>query len=299
MQTLIAVRLRHTQPVTQPLGVRLIHVRDDGIYLPAVHLLLLQRGVENDTDGKEVVNTLEGTFLLLHLLPDRVYRLRASFDMELQPCRFQALTDRLDEMLDIRITTLFRLAELLLDMIIGIMLQVFQRQVLQLTLQLIETQLVGKGGIKISSLLAHLMLCLRLSRITDLTHQVDTVGNHNKDDTHILGKGEQQVTEILRLDDRVLLIKVLDALQPMQDAGDRLTELTLDNINGKIAVLHTGMQQDGKDGITLQPDLLHHQVGGLETQQHRIQAEHITTDMVLLDIIRQILTHLFLITLQE
>lgn len=91
-----------------------------------MHLLLLQRGVENDTDGKEVVDTLEGTFLLLHLLPDRVYRLRASFDMELQPCRFQTFTDRLDEMLDIRITTLFRLAELLLDMIIGIVLQVFQ-----------------------------------------------------------------------------------------------------------------------------------------------------------------------------
>lgn len=158
---------------------------------------------------------------------------------------------------------------------------------------------MGKGGIEISSLLTHLMLCLRLSCVTDLTHQVDTVSNHDEDDTHVLGEGEQQVTEILRLDDRVLLVEVLDALQPMQDAGNRLTELTLDHINSEIAVLHTGMQQDGKDSVTFQTDLLHNQIGSPETQQHRVQAEHITTDMVLLDITCQILTHLLLVTFHQ
>src|SRR5574344_2926621 len=70
VQTLISVGLWHREPVAQSFRVRLIHVGDDGIDLPALHLLLLERRVEDDAYGKEVVDALKATLLLLHLLPD-------------------------------------------------------------------------------------------------------------------------------------------------------------------------------------------------------------------------------------
>ena len=101
MQTLVAVGLRHAEPVAQTLRVRLIHIRHDAIHLPAFHLLTLRGRVKNDTDSEEVINALEGTLLLFHLLPDGMNALRASLYMELQPSLLQFLLHRTNEIHDI------------------------------------------------------------------------------------------------------------------------------------------------------------------------------------------------------
>ena len=98
-------------------------------------------------------------------------------------------------------------------MVVGIVLHILEREVFQLTLELIQTQFVGKRSIEIGRLLRHLEFCLLILCIANLAHQVYTIGNHDENDAHILGKRQQQIAEVLALYCRVLIIKLLDAVK--------------------------------------------------------------------------------------
>ena len=139
MQTLIAIRLGYAEPVAQTLGIGLVHVCHNRISLPTLHLLFIWRAVDDDTNGKKVVNALEAALLLLHLFPDRVYRFRASLDMAVDARRLHLLFHGTDEGIDIGITRSLRLVQLLAYHIIGIMLHVLQREVFKFTLQVVES----------------------------------------------------------------------------------------------------------------------------------------------------------------
>ena len=52
VQTLVAVRFRHRKPVAQTFGVRLIHISNERVGLPAQHLLLVDRRVDYDAYGE-------------------------------------------------------------------------------------------------------------------------------------------------------------------------------------------------------------------------------------------------------
>ena len=185
VQTLVSVALRHAEPVAHTLWVRLIHVCDQGECLPAQHVFLLSWCVDDDSDGEKVIYTLEGALLLLHLLPDGVDALGASLHVIFQSGSIQFLLDRLDESGDIGIARSLGGIQLLLNHIVGIVLQILQAQVFQLALQFVETQLVGEWGIEVAGFLAHLVLCLLLFGITDLSHHVHAVGNHDEDYAHV------------------------------------------------------------------------------------------------------------------
>ena len=61
---------------------------------------------------------------------------------------------RLYKPIYIRITRGLRRAQLLTDMIVGIVFQIFQREVLEFTFQLVKSQFVSQWGIEIGGLLA-------------------------------------------------------------------------------------------------------------------------------------------------
>ena len=86
------------------------------------------------------------------------------------------------------------------------MLKVFQREVFQFTLQLVQSQLMSQRCIEIACLFRDTMLCFNVLSITYLSHEVHSLSNHYQDNPHVLSKGEQQVTEVLTLYDRVLLV---------------------------------------------------------------------------------------------
>ena len=138
MQTLVAVRFGHRNPIAQAFGVGLIHIGYDRVRLPALHFLLLGRRIQDDSYGKEVVYALKRTLLLLHFLPDGVYRLRPALYMKAQSCILKLLADRFYELLNVGIACLFRFVQLLFYVVIGIVFQVFQRQIFEFALQLIE-----------------------------------------------------------------------------------------------------------------------------------------------------------------
>ena len=263
VERLVAIRLRHAEPVAQALGIGLIHIGDDRIGLPALHLLLLFRTVDDDADGEEVVYALEAALLLVHLLPDAVDRLRAALDVTVDTRCLHLLRDRLDEPFDIGIARSLCLVELLADHVVGIVLHILQREVFELALQLVESELMGQGSIEIGSLLRHLHLRLDILRVADLAHQVHTVGNHDEDHAHVLCKRKKQVAEVLALDDGILLVELLDAVQTMKDTRHLRAILCLHLLYREVAFLYLRYQVYSLDGITLQADFLFQDFGRL------------------------------------
>ena len=130
------------------------------------------------------------------------------------------------------------------------MLEIFQREVLQLALELVETELVGKRGIEVGSFLSHITPCLVVRVVLYLTHEVDAVRNHDEYDPHVLGKREEEVTEVLAFHNGVFLVKLTDALKPVKDACHGLPKLYLHLVDGQETVLYARMQQDGEYGVT-------------------------------------------------
>ena len=114
--------------------------------------------------------------------------LRTAFDMTFDARRLHLLLDRTDECSDISVARSLGLIQFLANHIIGVVLHVFQRQVFQLALQLIETEFMGQRRIEIGRLLRHLLASFLIIRIANLTHQVQAVGNHDQHHPHILGK---------------------------------------------------------------------------------------------------------------
>ena len=147
MQAFVSVALRDREPVAHTFGIALVHICDDTEDLPAILLLLFGFGIQNDTDSKEVVNAIDIHMLLFHLLPDRVDTLSTALHVEFQACGFQLLIDGADEVGYVSIAAALSLVKFLLNMVIGIMLEVFKAKVLQFALQLVKSQLVGKGSI--------------------------------------------------------------------------------------------------------------------------------------------------------
>ena len=165
--------------------------------------------------------------LFLHLLPYRVYALRPAFDMEFQPSSFKFCFNRTDESVDISITCTLRGVQVLLNLIVGVMLEILQAKILELTLQLIESKFVSQRGIEIACLLRHLMTSLLIRGVPNLPHEIDAVGNHYQDDAHVLGETQQQIAEVLAFNLWILLIQFLNLHKTMNDIAHTTAEVVL------------------------------------------------------------------------
>ena len=125
VQALVAVALGHAEPVAQTFGVGAIHISHDTVNLPAVLFLALGLGIQDDADGKQVVDAFKLTPLLLHLLPDGVDALRTSLDVELQSCSAQFFLNRGYKLADVLIARSLSGIELLFNHVESLCLQVF------------------------------------------------------------------------------------------------------------------------------------------------------------------------------
>ena len=129
VQTLVSITFGHTEPIAQSFRIGHIHICNDRIGLPALHFFALYRRIDDDTDGKKVVNTLKTTLLFLHLLPNRVNTFRASFHMKPKPGSLQLSLNRLDKPLDVTISCLFCGVQFIFYHVVSIVLQILQTKV--------------------------------------------------------------------------------------------------------------------------------------------------------------------------
>ena len=118
-------------------------------------------------------------------------------------------------------------------------------------------------GIQISSLLRYLQLGLYVLRIANLSHQVHAIGNHYQYHTHILGKREQQISEVLALHRRVFIIQLLYTVQTMQYARHRCAVFLLYLIQRNVALLYLRYQLYSLYRIAFQTDFLSQDLGRL------------------------------------
>ncbi len=284
VETLVAIGLRHADPVAQALRVGLVHVGDDGVGLPTLHLLLLQRGVEDDADGKEVVDAIDTTLLLLHLLPNGVDRLGAALDMKFESGLGEVLAHRTDEALDVGVSGALRGVEFLLDQIVGVVLEILQREVLQLALELVEAQFVGQGGVEVTGLLGHLVLRLLVGCVAYLAHQADAIGDHDEHHAHVLGEGEEQVAEVLALHNGSLAVELLDADEPLEDRRHALAEVLARQRRVIVAAKHALVEHDGQQTVTAQADVADGHLRRHQSLEDGIEAEAVALDVASLDL---------------
>ena len=188
VQRLIAVAFGNRQPVAQTLGVGLVHIRYDGVHLPALLFLLLRIGINDDANGEEVVNAFERCFLLLYLVPDGVYRLGSSLDFKGESGVRHLLLNRLDERGDVLIARGLRFVELILYKVIGFLLGILEVQVFQFRLDFVQAQLVRQRSVEVRSLVGHTNAVFLVGVMLDEPHDVHTVGYHNKYHPHIFGE---------------------------------------------------------------------------------------------------------------
>ena len=279
VQAFVAVRLRHAQPVAHTLGVGLVHVGDDGEHLPALHFFHLLRRVEYYAYCEEVVHALEAALLLLHLLPDAVYALGPSLHVELEACLLQLLVYRGNEAFYVCVAALFGGVKLLLYHVVGVVLEVFQAQVLKFALQFVQAQFVRQRGVQVAGLLADFGFSLDVLRVADLPHQVYAVGYHDKYDAHVLCERQQQVAKVLALDNGAFLVQFLYFAKSVYYARHAIAE----HAAYLLRVLCHGVQQYCQYAVALQPYLVNGDGRSLQTRYYGIEAEHVAPHAVAAD----------------
>ena len=137
MKRLISVLFGHGEPVAQTLGIGREDIGNEGIDLPAIGLLGLERRIEDDSDRKEIVNLIDITMLGLHLMVNRVNRFRASFDGKFEARIGEFFLQRGNEPRDILFPLGFLGVQRVRDILIGIVFEELERKILHLGFNLI------------------------------------------------------------------------------------------------------------------------------------------------------------------
>lgn len=208
--------------------------------------------------------------------------LGAPFDVELQPSFLEPRLDRSDESVDVGVARLFGGVELVLDHIVGVVLEIFEREVLELALERIKSKLMGQWRIEIAGFFRHLVLCLLVRRVADLSHDVHTVGDHDEDHAHILGKAQEQIAEVLAFDDGVFLIELLDADKSVDDTRHVVTESLAYLFHCLKVIAETAIEHRGDDTVAAQSYLVDGDACCLQGGEDRVQSEDIAVDAALL-----------------
>ena len=131
VQRLIAVGFGRRDPVTDTFGVRTIHICHGGIDAPTlVFLRRLVIGLEDDTNGHQVVDVVERHMLLVHLPPDGIDRFDTRARREDVPQAVQLLANRAHERLIVFHLLFFHGRQALGYLLVFIGVSVFEAQVL-------------------------------------------------------------------------------------------------------------------------------------------------------------------------
>ena len=144
-------------------------------------------------------------------------------------------------------------------------------------------QFVGQGGVEIGCFARYAEACLVVRSILDLAHHVDAVGYHDEDDAHVLGKGEEQLAEVFRLNAGAFPVKFLHADEAPDNSCHVFAKFLSDGFGRISAVAHGVVQHHAQDGCAAHTYLFGHDNGRLHVLEDGIQPEDIARDGVGLD----------------
>ena len=147
--------------------------------------------------------------------------------------------------------------------LVGLRLEVLERQLLELVLDLAHAEAVGDRRVDVARLLRDLDPPL-LGQMVQRPHVVQAVGELDQDDADVVDHRQQHLAEVLRL--ALLARRELDRAElghPFDDVGDVGAEQLPDPLDRRLGVLDDVVEQAGGDGDDVE---LHvgEQVGDLE-----------------------------------
>jgi hypothetical protein len=190
----VAVGLGEADVVSEAPGhgaPELVHEAED---LPA----LLHR-LDQDPEGDDVIDLLEGDSLALHFAVDGELELLPSLDRGTGKGGFPdlLLEDVLDQLEELAPLLLVGL-EPPLQLQVGLGVEVLEGEVLELRLEGVEAEAVGQRGVDFHGL-AGLADRLLLAGVAQGAHVVEPVRELDQDDPDVLGHGQQHLAEVLGL----------------------------------------------------------------------------------------------------
>ena len=238
--------------------MRAVELGDGGVDHPA--LVFLAQGVlrrEDDTDGEQVIDILERTLLAHHLLPYRIDGFDAGLEGEVIPHGGEALADRYAELIETLHLRAFDFFELLVNLLPGIGVLIFETQVLQFRFDGEQTEAVRQRGVDILGLTGDLVLLLFGLR-AEGAHVMEAVGDLDQYHADIVADGKQQLAEVLRLLARLIAEHAAaDLGQSVHYLRDLITEQAGDVLYRIVGIFHHIVQQGCTYTRAAQTDLAH------------------------------------------
>ena len=150
VECLVTVGLRMVKPVAKTVGMAFVYLADGHINPEAfVHLIGAVFRRNDDADGENVVDFIKRYVLVLHLVPNRIRALDTCLELVFHARFVENFTDRGCELGEERITLRFGVGKFVLYVGIFLRMVVAEAEVLQLGLDLVESESVGKWGIDV------------------------------------------------------------------------------------------------------------------------------------------------------
>ena len=137
--------------------------------------------------------------------------------------------------------------DLAADLLEGVGMLVFEREVLQFCLYGEEPQAVGQRSVDVERFAGDLILLVGRHR-AQRAHIVQAVGHLYEHHAYILRHRKQQLAEILGLGRGLVAEDAARNLgEPLHELGDFLAEILLDILYGVVRILHHVVEQCGAD----------------------------------------------------
>ena len=251
VQALVAVGLRGGDIILEAVGQRVVHIVDE-----AQGAVALSQRIQNDTDGIDIVDLIEGLVLHDGLAVDAVDALDPALDggtldaALLQP----QLDDTGHSGKELLPCTL---AQHLADLLVAHGVKVVQAAVLQLLLDVQDAQTVGDGGIdlhRLTGLVAALLLRPGIAG----AHIVEPVAELDDHHADIPAHGQQHLAQVLGL--QLLDVGELDLGQlghTVHQQGHFLAKGGGQVLQRGGGILHHVMEQGGGNALRIHAQIQH------------------------------------------
>ena len=196
--------------------------------------------------------------------------------MEVEACSSESLLYGTDEVFYVAVASFSCGAELFLYHVVHVRLKILEREVFEFALYQIESELMCQGCIEMSSLGSHSDALFIGAAVFDLTHEVDAVGYDDEDDTHVFGKGEEQVTEVFGLYGRIFGIEFVDPEQSSDDVRHFLSEVTLYVDYAYGFDTHASLEHDAEYRGAVESYFLNGDEGRLQVEEYGVESKLVT-----------------------
>ena len=260
VQRLVPVGLGRADVVLEPPGHRPVQVVDK-----AQHIVAVGQLIHDDPHGADVVQFRKVQILGVHLAVNTVNMLDPGLDLTLDAHAFQLFLDPGLHPLQKVLILLALVLHLVHDLFVAHWVQVFDADIFQLRLDVLDAQPVGQRRIDIHGLQRFFPLLI-FRQILECAGVVQPVRQFDDDDPDIFGHGNEHLAQVLHLG---LFFAAVDDLAQAGDAVDQVchrpAEFFFDVHIGDVGIFQTVVEQAGHDGIGI-----HAQFGQNARHCHRM-----------------------------